>query len=176
MLVDGEDVGLLDALRVDALVALHMRQRRQPVAIDRGALEIEVFGGLLHLPGNLGLHLLAAAGEEILRLLDEFGIVRRRDLAGARARAALDLVEQAGPRAALEDRIGAGAEQERPLQRIDGAADRARRGERPEIVALARARAAMLEDAGRRMVAGQHDVGERLVVPHQHVEARPQAA
>ena len=32
----------------------------------------------------------------------------------------------------------------------------------------------MLEDAGRRMVAGQHDVGERLVVPHQNVEARAQ--
>ena len=68
LLMDGEDVGLLDALRVDALVALHMRQRRQPVAIDRGPLEIEIFGGLLHLRRNLGLHLLAAAGQEILRL------------------------------------------------------------------------------------------------------------
>ena len=33
----------------------------------------------------------------------------------------------------------------------------------------------MLEDAGRGVVGGEQDVGERLVVPHQHVEARPQA-
>ena len=60
------------------------------------------------------------------------------------------------------------------MQRVDRAVDRAGRGERPEIVALAAARAAMLEDAGGGMVAGQQDIGERLVVPHQHVEARPQ--
>ncbi len=41
LLVDGEDVGLLDGPRVDALVALHMAERGQPVAIDGGALEIE---------------------------------------------------------------------------------------------------------------------------------------
>ena len=132
-------------------------------------------GRLLHGGGDLRLHLLAAAGEEILRLADQFGIVVVRDLAGAGTGAALDLVQQARPRAALEDRVGAGAQQEGPLQRIDRAADGAGRGEGAEIVALARARAAMLEDAGRGVVAGDQDIGKRLVVAQQHIEARPQA-
>ena len=126
-------------------------------------------------PRDLGLHLLALAGQEIAGFVDQLGIVLGADLAGARARAALDLVEQARPRAAFEHRVRAGAQQERALQRVDGAADRAGRSERSVIFALARARAAMLEDAGRGVVGGQHDVGERLVVPHQHVKARPQA-
>ena len=41
LLVHGKDVGLLDAARIDALVRLDRRQRRQTVAIDRGALEVE---------------------------------------------------------------------------------------------------------------------------------------
>ncbi len=42
LLMDGENVRLINAVRVDALMALDMRQRRQPVAIDRRALEIEL--------------------------------------------------------------------------------------------------------------------------------------
>ena len=60
-LMDGEHVGLVDGLRVDALMRLHMRQCRQPVAENGGSLEIELFGGVLHRAGYLGLHLLALA-------------------------------------------------------------------------------------------------------------------
>ena len=108
--MDGEDIGFLDAGRIDALMALHMRQRRQPVAIDGGALEIEIFGGLVHRLGHCRLDLLALAGQEVLRLLHQFGIVVVADLTRAGRRAALDLVEQAGPGAGLEDAVGAGAD------------------------------------------------------------------
>ncbi len=51
---------------------------------------------------------------------------------------------------------------------------RLRGRERPVIFARPRARAAMLHDHRRRLAGRDQDVGERLVVAHQHVEARTQ--
>ena len=79
LLMDGEDIGFLDALRIDALMALDMAECCQPVAIDRSPFEIQVFGGILHLRRNLSLHLLASARQEILRLRNKLGIVGSRD-------------------------------------------------------------------------------------------------
>ena len=75
----------------------------------------------------------------------------------------------------LEEGIRARAQQERALQRIDRAVDRAGIGERSVIVAGPGARAAMLQDLRRPMVRGDQDIGERLVVAQEHVEARAQA-
>ena len=172
--MDGEHVGLLGAARIDALRRLRRRQRGEPVAVDRGALEIERGRGLLHLAGQLVAHRLALAGQKGVGLAHQLGIFGEIDLLGARRRAALDLMQQARPRAAFEKAVRAGAQQERALQRRDGAVDRPHRGERPVIAALARARAAVLEDLRRPMVRGDDDVGKRLVVAQQHVEARPQ--
>src|SRR3954447_3980019 len=107
---------------------------------------------------------MAAAGEEIVRLAHQFGIAGEIHLAGAGARAAADLIEQAGPGTAFEKAVGAGADQERALQRRDGAIDGARGCERSEISPGPRLRAAMLEDLRRPVVAGDQDVGKRLVV------------
>ncbi len=84
-------------------------------------------------------------------------------------------MQQARPRAALEHRVRARPQQEGPLQHVDGAVDRAGRGERPEVFALAVARPAMLEDLRRPVLACQQNERERLVVPQQHVVARPEA-
>ena len=88
LVVDREDVGFLDTGRIDALVALHMRKRRKPVAVDRGALEIEVLRRRVHRLGHMRLDVLALAGEEILRLLHQLGIAFIADLmrAGAEQR------------------------------------------------------------------------------------------
>src|SRR4030088_9380 len=67
----------------------------------------------------------AAAGKEALCLAHQLGIAGKIDLARARPRTAPDLIEQTGPGAALEKPVGAGAHQERALQRRDGAIDRA---------------------------------------------------
>ena len=72
--------------------------------------------------------------------------------------------------------VRAGAQQERLLQRGDGALDGGGRGEGAEIVALAPARAAMLGELGRFVLGGDEDVGEALVVAQQHVEARASGA
>ncbi len=121
------------------------------------------------------LHLLALAGQEVLRLLHQLGVALVADLVRAGPGTALDLVEQTGPGARLEDAVGTGADEEGALQRVDRAADGAGRGEGAEIVALAGAGAAMLEDRRGAVVAGDQDIGKRLVVAQQHVKARPQA-
>ena len=175
VLEGGEHVRLLDALRIDGLVGGDVGQRPQPVAVLGGLLVVEVLGRLLHQPLVHLPHVLAFAAQEARRLLDQRAVVLEADLAGAGRRAALDLVEQAGPRAALEHGVRAGAQQERPLQHVDGAVDGAGRGERPEVVALAVARAAVLEDLRRGVVARDQDVGKRLVVPQQDVVAGAEA-
>ena len=70
--------------------------------------------------------------------------------------------------------VGAGADQERALQRRDGAVDRAGGGERSEITPGPRLRAAMLEDLRRPVIARYQDIGKRFVVAQLHVEARTQ--
>ena len=81
-------------------------------------------------------------------------------------------MQQAGPGAVLVVGIGAGSQQERALQGIQGPVDGPDAREGPEIVAFPGPRATMLGDLRRVMVAGQQDIGERLVVAHQDVEAR----
>ena len=107
--------GFLDAGRIDALVALDVAERCKPIAIDRGALEIHVFGGFRHLPGDDGLHVLALARKKVRGFLDELGIALVADFMGAGAGTAFDLIKKTGTRAALEHAVCAGAQQERTL-------------------------------------------------------------
>ncbi len=83
-------------------------------------------------------------------------------------------MQQARPRAAFIHRVRTGADQEGALQGGDRAVDRPDRGEGPEIIARPVACAAMLDDLRRRMIGGDEDIRKRLVVAHQHVEARTQ--
>ena len=175
VLVDREDVGLLDAVRIDALMRLDVGERGEPVAVERRGLEIEVVRCCFHRARKLRLHLLARAGKKCVRLRDEAIVVVERDLARARRRAALDLIKQARPRAACVDGVRAGADQKRLLQRVDRAADRAGRCERSEVAALPPPRAAMLHDRRRFVILGDQDVGKRFVVAEIDVEARPEA-
>ena len=172
---DGEDIGLLDAARVDALMRLDMRERPQTVAVFRGALELELLRGLLHERVQLPLHGVGLAGQKGARFFDELPVVLKLDLPRAGRGAALDLKEEAGPRAAVVDVVGTGAQEERSLKRIDGAVHGSGAGEGSEIVALERARAAMLGDLRRFLVAPDDDVGEGLVVPEGDVVARLEA-
>ena len=175
VLVGGEHVGFLDALGIDGLVGGDVSQRPEPVAVFGGLLVVEPVGRFLHQALIHLAHVLALAAQEAHGLPDQRVVLVEADLAGARRRAALDLMQQARPRAALEHGVRARPQQERPLQHVDGAVDRAGRGERPEVFALAVARAAMLEDLRRPVLARQQDERERLVVPQQHVVARTKA-
>ncbi len=151
LLGDREHVGFGDRARIDALLALDRRERADAVAQPRRALEIERRGGLVHCVAKAVLDRAAAAGKEIARFLDQLGVVVERNLAGARRRAALDLVEQARPGSIGVKTVRAGAQEKRPLQRVEGAKHRAGARERAEIVAGETARAAMLDQPRRRM-------------------------
>ena len=107
--------------------------------------------------------------------LDDRVVLGLLDAADAGRRAALDLVLQAGPRAGREHAVGAGAQREGALQGVERAVDRGGRGERAEILVARLARAAVLGELRPFGVAADDDVGERLVVAQQHVEARPEA-
>jgi hypothetical protein len=118
---------------------------------------------------------MAAAGQEVVRLAHQLGIAGEVDLAGAGARAAADLIEQAGAgcgfqkKPSVQERIKnarCSAVMVRPTAPADG--------ERSEIPAGPRLRAAMLEDLRRPVVAGDQDIGKRFVVAQLHIEARPQ--
>ncbi len=167
----GEHVGLFHRLRVDALARLDVAKRGQPIAEARRPLVVLLEACLVHQHMQPPLHLVALASEKAPRLVDQQAVILHRDDAGAGGRAALDLEEQAGPEAAFEIGVGAGPEQKGALQRVDGAADRAGRGERAEIIAVAISRAAMLQDLRHGMIAGDENEGEGLVVPEHHVEA-----
>ena len=170
-----EHVGVAEPLGVDRLAALDEGQRAQPVAEDRGELEIHRLGRLGHQPPELLLDLGRLAAEEVLRVADQLGIAGFVDAADAGRRAAADLVEQAGPRAVGEEAVGAAPQQEQFLQRVERRADRAGAGERAVILALVPPRAAMELDAREVMVLAQQDEGEAFVVAQQHVVGRPVA-
>ncbi len=174
LLVEGEDVRLLDRMGVDALHALDGGERRQPVAGPGGALELHVLRGLLHLGGDARLHRVRLARQERPRLPGEARVLVEGDLTGAGTGAALDLEEKARTGAVLVVAVVARAEQEGPLQGVHGAVHRPDAGEGAVIIARTLAGAAMLDELGRLVIGGQQDVGERLVVPEQHVVAGPQ--
>ena len=75
VLVGGEDVGVPDARGIDALMRLHVRQCRQPVAEARGALIVLLQAGIVHELVQAALHLVALAGEEAQRLVDQRRVV-----------------------------------------------------------------------------------------------------
>ncbi len=173
--MDREDVGFLEALRVDPLRLLDMGERLDPVAQAGGSLEIERFSRLLHAGAQRLADRAAAARQESLGVVHEGHVAGVVDAADARGAAPLDLIEQAGTGAGLEHRIRAGAQQEGALERVERAAHRAGRGEGAEIIAFPRARAAMFHHLREGVVARQQDVGEGFVVAQQHVVARPVA-
>ena len=119
----GEDVGLLNPLRIDRLVGGDVREGGEAIAEACRPLELELRGGLLHQALVQAPHVLALAAQEAHGLVDEAAVVLERDLSRAGRRAALDLVQQAGARAAFVDAVGARAEKERALQHVDRAVD-----------------------------------------------------
>ena len=167
--VERHDIGLGHAARVDALRALHLGQRADPVAQRRRALELHRLRGRLHLGRELFLHLCRAAREEAFGIGDRGGIAGAVDMADAGPRTPLDLVEQAGPRPAVEHRVRAVAQKERLLKLVQRPVHGARTGEGPEIDALLGLGATVLLDLRKGVILGDEDVGETFVVAQKHV-------
>src|SRR5690348_15861022 len=100
-----EHVGVAEPFRMNGLAALDVGQRAQPVAIDRGQLEIALLSGLGHRSRQARQHSGRLAGEEFLRFPNQLTIFLATDPPDARRRAALDLVEQARTRSVGEKAV-----------------------------------------------------------------------
>jgi hypothetical protein len=172
--VEGDDVRLGHASRVDALALLDLGQRLDPVAERGGTFEFHGFGGRGHRLGEIGLNAGGLALQEAFRIIDEGGVALFADLADTRRRATLDLVLQTGAGAAFEHRIRAIAQQEDLLQLVQRAIDCTGAGEGAEVGALFRFLAPMLLDLRIGVFRGDQDVREALVVAQKDVVARLQ--
>ncbi len=95
-LMDGKGVSLFNRLRIDALMGLHMRKRRQTIPVNGCMLKIKVRRRGLHCRCEVVLYRLALAGKKRLGLIDEFGIVLIADLVRAGAGTTLDLKRRQG--------------------------------------------------------------------------------
>src|SRR6202044_2479788 len=107
--------------------------------------------------------------KEIARFSDQIRIVVESDFPSTWRRAALDLVEQAWPGAIGVKTVRAGAQENRPLQSVEGAKHCAGAGERPEIIAGHTARAAVLDQPRGGMPGADQDIGEAFVVAQRDV-------
>ena len=171
---DGDDVGILQVLHIDVLACLDAAQRADAVAPDGGSLEFQLVGGGVHALGIVALDRGRFAGQEAPRLVHLPGIILAADKIDARPAAALDLILQAGAGAGAEHRIRTGAQHEGARQVGHRPVHRAGRGEGAEIVTLAGLAATMLLQLAERVVAGEQDLRQALVVAKQDVVARLQ--
>ena len=152
------------------LALLHPPQVGDAVPVARGALELQGRAGGLHLHLEFVEHRGAFAFQEHHRQTHVVGVAVLVYEAHAGRAAPLDLVLQAGPRTVLEEAVRARAHAKELLQNVQAVAHRGGAGKRPEKTS-APLGAPMEGEAWVRMLR-KLDVGIRLVVPQQDVEAR----
>ena len=116
------DIDVLALAAFDVLFVLYLTQGLNLVAINGGLLESKFAGGLIHGLTQSPDNLLLPSLQEHRRHLHILCVNLRGDKIDAGSGAALDLVQQARPRAVVEHRIFAGAQAEHPLQKIDALA------------------------------------------------------
>ena len=172
--VERNDIGLGHASRVDTLDTLNGCQRTYAVPQGCGPFELHRVGGRLHFRGKLFLDPGAIAGQEPLGILHGGRVILLGNQPDTGARAALDLVEQAGPGPAVESRVGTVAQQKDLLQLVQRPVYRIGAGEGSVVVALLLLRAPMLLDLREGMGTADQDIGEALVIAQQNVVARLQ--
>src|SRR6185437_8729123 len=98
----GEDIGIGEGRRIDALVELDMAHGANAIAQSRGGFIVERRGGLVHLLDQTVLYRAALARQEQLGLMDQLGIALLVDAADTGRTATLDLEQKTRPRARLE--------------------------------------------------------------------------
>ena len=176
VLGEGGDVEVLGA-GGDHLLALHgLADAGQLVAEPRRQLEVELLGGLAH----LGLQPLqgraGAAVHEGHEVLDDLAVLLGRDVAHARPRALVDVIEDAGPPQApvpVEHALGAGPHGEGAQEEVQGLADGVGVGVGPEVPGALALAPALDPRPGDLVGQGHGQPGVGLVVAVADVVAGP---
>ncbi len=179
---DGQDVHVLVGQCVHRLFVQHAGQRRHLVAQLGGLFKFELLGMRHHTCAQCVQHLLCLAAQKLLRTGHVLPIRLGADQVHAGAGAALDLVQQAGPRAIVEHRVLTGAQAEHLLQQQDGFLHPPGIGKRPEVVVALFRRAPVVRHTRKHLrarhpragcaAAGDLEVGVTLVIPEQDVVLR----
>ena len=179
----GEDVDVLVLGRFNGLLVQHPRQRLHLVAQLRRLLELQLLGMREHARLQPLKQLLGLAAQQGLGALHIHRIGFGRHHAHAGGRTALDLEQQARPRAVGKHRVLAGAQAKHLLQQLDGFLHRPPVGVGAEVAvalvdgtavvrharkALPRCRALAIE----RCHASDSEEGVALVVAEQDVVLR----
>src|SRR5213078_1965582 len=167
----GDDVDIARSRALDELARLQLLQSGDLVANLRRALECKRRRSLVHLPLQMLEHLGRLALQEERRVLYVLLVLAFSDQPDAGPRAALDLIEHAGPRAIGEHAGLAGAQLEHLLQQRHALTHRAGARKWPEI-RVRLVQLAAMEPELREALAGQAKVGIALVVAEDDVVAR----
>ena len=167
--MERDDVGLFDALGVDALGGLDLCQSAYTVAQAGGTFKFHQFGRFGHFLGQRFLCLGRFAFQKVIRRFDQLGVFFFRDLPTAGTRAAFEVVVETGPIACFDFLVRARPQQEHSLQGVQRSVDRARAGKRTVIAPLPGLGPAMLFDPGEVVLFGDEDIGEGLIVPQKDV-------
>ena len=174
-------VGDADHVEVLVLVGDHLllrdrlAHRRQSVAQAGGAFELEFARSAPHFGLEPVDDVVGVSGQEVAELADQLAIRHLLDLADARPRALLDVVEQAWlaqPLVLVELRRAAGPDREAPQQQIERVPDRIGVRVRPEVPDALTLATAHHHRPWPLLVHRHRQERVRLVVPEPHVEPR----
>ena len=113
--MQGDDIGLGDSARVDALGGLHLRHGANTVAQAGGFLKLHRVGRCRHLFGQCFLNLRGFPRQKPLGIAHRLGIVRFRYATHTGRGAAFDLILQTGPRARVKHTVRTITQQKHPL-------------------------------------------------------------
>ena len=193
MQLDGQDVGVnvgVFATQLHRLLMHDFGERRNLVAQLGRQLKLKQAGMVLHFALELGDDLLRLAAQKTLGVSNILRVIFSADMAYAGRRAALDLVEQAGPGAVVKDRVFAVTQAKNFLQQQHGFFDRPGAGIGAEVVVLFLGGAAVVSHAGKSRGGGcswrrpglrlagwclrccEFEIRVAFVVPEQNVKAR----
>ncbi len=175
----GQNVHILVVDGLDGLLVQHARQSLNLVAHLGRLFKLQLVGMRHHSRLQRLQQFLGFTTQQGLGVLHVGGIGLGRNQFHAGPRAALDLIEQARPRAVGKNRVFAGAQPEHLLQQLDGFFHRPGAGIGAEIAVLFVYRAAVIGHARKQLAGGiasgvggarDFEVGVALVVAEQDVE------
>ena len=157
------------------LLVQHVRQGRNLVAQLSSLFKLQLLG--------MGQHALLQRLQHVLRLSAQKRssavqialVVFGAHQVHTRPAAALDLIQQTGPRAVGIHRVFAGANAKHLLQQLNRLLDRPGIGVRAKVVVLAVYAAAVVAHARKRLLRGvgrQAQIGVAFVVPEQNIKTR----
>ncbi len=176
VLGDREGVEVLRGIGHHLLALDREADRGQTVTQARRPLELELPCRPAHLGFEAVDDRLGVAVEKLHQLLHEPAVLLGPDRGDARARAPLDVVQQAGsPEELVAPELGVRArpDRERPQQQVERLPDRVRVRVGAEIAGVLPLRASHDRGLGPLVADGDREVRVALVVNEADVEARP---